>query len=216
MEFDRVRNDEQRKIRVEQIKKAAIKLLDTEQFHKIELAKIANETTFTRGNLYKYISSKEEIYLLVALDEFTDWLDDIRGTFVTDMTRDIQGFSHQWAQVLYRHQRFLKLISILFTMIERNVSLEKLVDFKKQYLNIMSEANDVLKIVFPAWDDKTIDKFFQLQSYYVIGLFPYTSPAPIQKQAMEQAGIPYESFDFVDDVSEFVAYTASYLNSKLK
>ncbi|MET3544922.1 hypothetical protein ABID47_001516 [Paenibacillus favisporus] len=48
------------------------------------------------------------------------------------------------------------------------------------------EANDVLKIVFPAWDDETIDKFFQLQSYYVIGLFPYTSPAPIQKQAMDK------------------------------
>lgn len=214
MGFDRVRNDEQRKIRVEQIKNAAIKLLDTEQFHKIELAKIANETTFTRGNLYKYISSKEEIYLLVALDEFTEWLDDIRETFVTEMTGDIQGFSQQWAQVLYRHPRFLKLISILFTMIERNVSLEKLVDFKKQFLKIMSEANDVLKIVFPSWDDKTIDKFFQLQSYYVIGLFPYTSPAPIQKQAMEKVGIPYESFDFVNDVSEFVAYTASYLNSK--
>ncbi len=30
------------------------------------------------------------------------------------------------------------------------------------------EANDVLKIVFPAWDDETIDKFLQLQSYYVI------------------------------------------------
>ncbi|MDG0811189.1 hypothetical protein [Cohnella rhizosphaerae] len=132
MEFDRVRNDEQRKIRIEQIKNAAIKLLDTEEFHKIDLAKIANETTFTRGNLYKYIASKEEIYLWVALDEFADWLHDIRQTFDTERTRDIQNFSRQWAQVLDRHPRFLKLISMLFTMIERNVSLEKLVDFKKE------------------------------------------------------------------------------------
>jgi len=214
LEFDRVRNEEQRKIRVEQIKNAAIKLFDTEPFHKIDLAKIAKETTFTRGNLYKYISSKEEIYLLVALDETKDWIRDIRETFDTEMTRDIRNFSRRWAQVLDRHPRFLKLISMLFTMIERNVSLERLVDFKKEYLIAMAEINEVLKVVFPAWDDKTIDKFIQLQSYYVIGLFPYTSPTPIQQQAMEQSGFHYESFDFVDDLTEFIAYTANYLNSK--
>ncbi|MET3941897.1 MULTISPECIES: TetR/AcrR family transcriptional regulator [Paenibacillus] len=215
MEFNRVRNDEQRKIRIEQIKSAAIKLFDTEEFHKIDLAKIANETTFTRGNLYKYISSKEEIYLLVALDEIKDWMRDIRHTFDSDMTHDISNFSRQWAEVLYRHPRFLKLVSMLFTMIERNVSLDRLVDFKKQYLITMIEVNNVIKIIFPAWDVKTIDKFIQLQSNYVIGLFPYTSPTPIQKLAMEQSGMNYEAINFVDDFSEFVTFTASYLNSKL-
>lgn len=216
MEFDRVRNEEQRKIRVEQIKNAAIKLFDTLQFHEIDLAKIANETTFTRGNLYKYISSKEEIYLLVALDEIKDWVSDIKKTFVTEMTHDIHNFARQWAQVLDRHPRFLKLVSMLFTMIERNVSLERLVDFKKQYLTAMTEVNGVVMVVFPAWDDKTVNKFLQLQSHYVIGLFPYTSPAPIQKQAMEQSGMNYKPIHFIDDFSEFVAYTTDYLNSTLK
>ncbi|GAA0370852.1 TetR/AcrR family transcriptional regulator [Bacillus horti] len=216
MEFDRVRNAEQRKIRVEQIKNAAIKLFDTEQFHEIDLAKIAKETTFTRGNLYKYISSKEEIYLLVALDEFDGMLYDIKQTFVTEMTHDIPAFARQWAEALDRHPRFLKLISMLFTMIERNVTLERLVDFKKQYLGVMNELSGVMKMVFPAWDDKTINKFLQLQSHYVIGLFPYTSPAPIQKEAMEQSGIHYEPIQFVDQVAEFVAYTVSYLDPTLK
>lgn len=216
MEFDRVRNDEQRKIRVEQIKNAAIKLFDKVQFHEIDLAKIANETTFTRGNLYKYISSKEEIYLLVTLDEIKDWISDIKKTFRSEMTHEIQDFSHTWAQVLYRHQRLLKLISMLFTMIERNVSLEKLVDFKKQYSIATFELNNVVKTVFPSWDDKTINKFLQLQSHYLIGLFPYTSPTPIQKEAMEQSGINYKSLDFVDDFSEFISYTVSYLNNHAK
>ncbi len=215
MEFDRVRNEEQRKIRVEQIKNAAIKLFDTEQFHEIDLTKIANETSFTRGNLYKYISSKEEIYLLVALDEINNWISDLKKTFTSDMTHEIKDFSHQWAQVLYRHQRFLKLVSMLFTTIERNVSLERLVDFKKQFFITMSELNSQLNIVFPAWDDKTIDKFLQLQSHYVIGLFPYTSPTPIQKQAMELAGMNYESLNFVNDFAEFISYTVNYLNSNL-
>lgn len=212
MEFERVRTEEQRKIRIQQIKDAAIKLFDTEQFHEIDLAKIAKETTFTRGNLYKYISSKEEIYLLVAMDELTEWISDVQESFTTKMDHDIESFSLKWSEVAYRHKRFLKLISMLFTMIERNVSLERLVDFKKNYLVAMADLNNTLKLVFPEWQDHTIAKFLQLQSHYLIGLFPYTSPTPIQKQAMEQSGINYQAIDFVKDFAEFIDYTIRYLN----
>ncbi|MFS0723139.1 TetR family transcriptional regulator [Paenibacillus sp. 1P07SE] len=214
MEFDRVRNEEQRKIRIEQIKNAAIKLFDTEQFHEIDLAKIAKETTFTRGNLYKYISSKEEIYLMVALDEMLGWVADLRTTFVKDMTEDIPAFSQQWAQAADRHPRFLKLISMLFTIIERNVTLEKLVEFKKQYMLAIAEVGQVIATAFPSWDDKTIAKFLDLQSHYVVGLFPYTAPAPIQREAMEQSGFHVEPIQFVDKLAEFVAYTVRYLNER--
>ncbi|TSB45556.1 TetR/AcrR family transcriptional regulator [Alkalicoccobacillus porphyridii] len=213
MEFERVRTEEQRKIRIQQIKDAAIKLFDTLQFHEIELAKIAKETTFTRGNLYKYISSKEEIYLLVAMDELTEWISDVKETFTTKMD-DIESFSQQWAEVAYRHKRFLKLISMLFTMIERNVSLERLIDFKQNYRVAMAELHDSLKLVFPEWKDETIIRFFELQSNYVIGLFPYTSPTPIQKEAMEKSGLNYKDLDFVKDFAEFIAYTIRYLDSK--
>ncbi|MDQ0193545.1 hypothetical protein [Paenibacillus wynnii] len=76
------------------------------------------------------------------------------------------------------------------------MTLEKLVSFKQQFAIETVELNHLVKIVFPVWDDKTIDKFFQMQSNYLIGLFPYTSPTPIQKEAMEQLGIDYKSLDF--------------------
>lgn len=212
MTFDRVRNEEQRKIRVQEIKDAAIKLFDTEQFHEIDLAKIANGTSFTRGNLYKYISSKEEIFLLVTLDEYSNWINDLKETFQTKLDQDIPVFSRQWAEVIYRHPRFLKLMSMLFTVTERNVSLEKLVEFKTQFLDLTSDLNDTLKVVFPTWGDQTIDKFLHSQFYYVIGFFPYTSPTLIQKQAMEQVGIDSTSLQFVNDFSEFVTYTIGHLH----
>lgn len=215
MNFDRVRTEEQRKIRVEQIKNAAIKLFDMEPFHDIDLTKIANETSFTRGNLYKYISSKEEIYLLVTLDEINSWISEISNTFHTDMTHNITEFSKKWAHAMYQHQRFLKLVSVLFTTIEQNVSLENLVNFKKQFFVIFSELNKVVKTVFPKWDDNTVNKFIQLQMYHAIGLFPAASPTPIQKEAIAQSEIPYPFPDFVDDFSEFISYTISYLNNNL-
>ncbi|MFB5759573.1 TetR/AcrR family transcriptional regulator [Paenibacillus medicaginis] len=215
MEFDRVRNDEQRKIRVQQIKNAAIKLFDNEPFHEIDLTKIANETSFTRGNLYKYISSKEEIYLLVVLDEINDWVSDLRNTFNADMTHAVTDFSQQWTQVVYRHQRFLKLISLLFTTIEQKVSLESLVNFKKQLSIELFELSKVVKTVFPTWDDHHTNKFLRLQMYHAIGLFSATSPSQLQQEAIEQAGVSFPLPAFVDDFSEFISYTVHYLNSSL-
>ncbi len=213
MEFDRARNEEQRKIRVEQIKKAAIQLFDIKQFHDITLAEIANETSFTRGNLYKYISSKEDIYLLVTLDEIVDWIKDLEKTISKEFTREIDDFSKKWANVMYRHQRFLKLISLLYTIIEKNVSLENLIDFKKKFALASLNLFKVLRTAFPTWDDKAIEKFIRLQMQYAIGSFSSTSLTPIQKEAIKRSEIPYKLVDFVDDFSEFVTYTVKYLNN---
>ena len=94
--------------------------------------------------MYKYISSKEEIYLLVALDELQGWVADLKQTFDQDLSGDIDSFSQQWAEAADRHPRFLKWISMLFTIIERNVTLEKLVDFKKQYIVAIVELGEVM------------------------------------------------------------------------
>ncbi|MDO3412453.1 TetR/AcrR family transcriptional regulator [Saccharibacillus sp. CPCC 101409] len=214
MEFERVRTDEQRRIRVQQIKDAAIKLFDAGQFHEIDLTQIARETSFTRGNLYKYISSKEEIYLLVIEDELNDYVNDLKKTIVSDFTRDTDGFAKEWAQATNRHPRMLKLLAMLATIIERNVSLEKLVHFKRQLPLYLSEMKEVVKVAFPAWSEATLNQFVQLQTHYASGLFPTVTPSPLQREAHIQAGIQLDFPDFATGFTEFISYTADYLNRK--
>lgn len=212
MDFDRVRNAEQRKIRFEQIKNAAIKLFDEKQFHEITLANISKETSFTRGNLYKYISSKEEIYLLVIVDEIRDWIKDLNKHITSDMTNDIESFSIKWATITYQHQRFLKLISILFTILERNVSLEKLIEFKNEFAIETSRAFDAIRTAFPAWDNKKIRRFIDIQKHFAIGLYPTTTPAPIQREALEKSNMDFQFPDFIKEFSELIRFTIVYLN----
>ncbi|MCG8538539.1 MAG: TetR/AcrR family transcriptional regulator [Clostridia bacterium] len=212
MDFDRVRNAEQRKIRFEQIKNAAIKLFDEKQFHEITLANISKETSFTRGNLYKYISSKEEIYLLVIVDEIRDWIKDLNKHITSDMTNDIESFSIKWATITYQHQRFLKLISILFTILERNVSLERLIEFKNEFAIETSRAFDSIRTAFPAWDNKKIRRFIDIQKHFAIGLYPTTTPAPIQREALEKSNMDFQFPDFIKEFSELIRFTIVYLN----
>ncbi len=212
MDFDRVRNAEQRKIRFEQIKNAAIKLFDEKQFHEITLANISKETSFTRGNLYKYISSKEEIYLLVIVDEIRNWIKDLNKHITSDMTNDIESFSIKWATITYQHQRFLKLISILFTILERNVSLERLIEFKNEFAIETSRAFDAIRTAFPAWDNKKIRRFIDIQKHFAIGLYPTTTPAPIQREALEKSNMNFQFPDFIKEFSELIRFTIVYLS----
>lgn len=214
MEFERVRTEEQRKIRVQQIKDAAVKLFDTEPFHEIDLTRIAKETSFTRGNLYKYVSSKEEIYLLVIEDEMYDYVDDLKKAFSSDRTQDIQGFAKEWAQTTNRHQRMVKLLSMLATIIEQNVTLEKLVHFKQQLALIMSKMSDVVKVAFPSWNEATLSQFVQMQTYYASGLFPAVTPSLLQREAHEKAEVQIDLPEFESGFAEFIDYTVSYLNTK--
>ncbi|GGO01043.1 TetR/AcrR family transcriptional regulator [Saccharibacillus kuerlensis] len=214
MEFERVRTEEQRKIRVQQIKDAAVKLFDTEPFHEIDLTRIAKETSFTRGNLYKYVSSKEEIYLLVIEDEMYDYVDDLKKTFSSNPTPDMENFAEKWAQTTNRHHRMLKLLSMLATIIEQNVSLEKLVHFKQQLALIMAKMSEVVKVAFPSWHEATLSQFVQMQTYYASGLFPAVTPSPLQREAHEKADVQIDLPDFESGFAEFIASIASYLNTK--
>lgn len=214
MNFERVRTEEQRKIRVQQIKDAAIKLFDTEQFQEIDLTRIAKETSFTRGNLYKYISSKEEIYLLVIEDEMYDYAQDLKNTFISDRTRDIKDFAEEWAKTTNRHKRMLKLLSMLATIIEQNVTMEKLVHFKQQLSVILSKISVIVKIAFPSWNEATLSQFIQMQTYYATGLFPAVTPSPLQREAHEKADIHIDLPDFESGFAEFIDYTVRYLDTK--
>lgn len=52
MTFQRVRNDEQRQIRLNQITQAMIELMQELPFDKITMKKLGEKLPFTRNNLY--------------------------------------------------------------------------------------------------------------------------------------------------------------------
>lgn len=61
-EFVRARSAEQKEARMEEVKRAADRLFSAKPYHDITLTTIAAELSWTRANLYKYVTSKEDIF----------------------------------------------------------------------------------------------------------------------------------------------------------
>lgn len=202
--FQRARSAEQKDIRISEITDAAIKLYNNMPYEKITLAGIAKELSFTRANLYKYVSSKEEIFLNVIERDIKEWIKDLTVSFGEKKDVLLQEFALIWAQSLYRYKRLIEMFSILYSIIEKNVSVEKLAAFKCGFMGEFNEVFHLINTLLPTLSLNDASKFLQMQLYFVMGLYPATIESDIQRKAIEMAGISYTPPDFVEMFSSFI------------
>ena len=123
MEFKRARNAKQKDQRINQILEVTEELFLQHNYGEITLAMIANKLDYTRGNLYKYISTKEEIFLKMYAIKQEDWVNEVVNSFPNNKTFSNDYFVDKWSKILSNHQCMLKIHSILGSIIETNVSL---------------------------------------------------------------------------------------------
>lgn len=206
MSFERARNEENKKIRLDQIKTAAIALFDELSYSEITLSKIGDKINFTRGNLYKYISSKEDIYLYVMIDEIEQIITEMEAILIKDEKYEPRNLAHRWATILDAHPRYLKLFSLLFTILEQNASLDVLIEFK----NYLAIANNRLFIIMkhniPEFTALDIEKLMDMAFSYIIARYPLCNPTQVQLEATKLSNYNYTFPNFVDSFTEVLLY----------
>lgn len=191
MDFERAKTEENKQIRIQQIKNVAVELFDSHEFHEITLAHIAKGTDFTRANLYKYISSKEEIYLMIIIDEFQILLDELNINLNKDFSKKPEDFAEILVSEIEKQKRFLKLFSILYTILKKNCSEEKLIEFEEKFNLCRIRFEKIIKTAFPRLENIQIKKFFEDLSCFIIGFYPMTMLSDIQKEALKKAKTGY-------------------------
>ena len=204
MDFERARSYEQKRMRIGQITKAARRLFELSKYEDITLAGIAKELSFTRANLYKYVSTKEEIFLYIIAEDLKEWVDDVETKLTGIVNPETVEFSCLWAEIFDGHMELIKVLSLLYSIIEKNVSVDKLVQFKREFFSERQRVSNLLAKVFPELGKEKIYKFLEMQMYFLTGLFPATTENEIQIKAYEKLGIPYELPLFKDSYAEFI------------
>lgn len=204
MDFQRARNREQKDLRWEQIKEAALKLYSEHSWHQITMSSIARELDFTRANLYKYAKTKEEIFLNILLEDFQAWITHVIKDFPENTSLTPENFALKWSQILSEHTRFLELFALLNTIIEKNVSVESLTVFKKSFFRELPELSQVFERNFPGFTYDQTMFFLESQYLYALSLYAATTNNEVQKEALKRAGIPCKTPDFTHQFAQFL------------
>jgi AcrR family transcriptional regulator len=139
----RARGDDQKALRREAIVEVARKLFERKDFEALSMDEIARRARLAKGTLYLYFRTKEELFLEIHradyaawFAEFRDWLETL-GSAPRATPRALAG----WIVGSFRrHERFLRILPLLGPVLERNLSFEAALGFKRALLGEMEGA----------------------------------------------------------------------------
>jgi len=196
MKWQRARSEEQKEQRISEIVSTTARLYKKHTFEEISFALIAKEAGFTRSNLYKYFPSKEEIFLEFLKHDIIVWRKELVKTFRRRKARSVKTFASVWVEILSKHKRLLDLLSILHSFLEKNVSEQTLIYFKRRAIDELKVLSELLCNMFPSLSPKKAGEFLELQLASAIGLYQITNLSEIQQRVLEYPEFKHLKVDF--------------------
>jgi hypothetical protein len=94
-----------------------------------------------------------------------------------------------WVDIQIKHKRMIKLLTILYTTLEKNSSLESLISFKKKTKEEFELIAEVLMAIMPFFTLETTIEFLFAQLALAIGMYPMFNLTRAQKEAMDAVGM---------------------------
>jgi AcrR family transcriptional regulator len=206
MKWQRARSQEQKQQRISEIVDATARLYENHSFEEISFALIAKEAKFTRSNLSKYFSSKEEIFLAFLVQDMCLWRAELLKTCRTRKIESIDRFTSVWVKTMITHKRFLDLLSLLPTFLEKNVTEQSLVDFKRRVADELKMLSELSCETFPALSPAKAVEFLELQLASAIGLYQITNLSEMQRRVLEYPEFKHMKIDFNSSLQKSVKY----------
>jgi AcrR family transcriptional regulator len=196
MDFLRARTQEQIASRQEEIINACDVLFSANGYEAVNFKAISEMTLLTRPSIYNYYKTKDEVLLDLLKREMLHW----QTCFISAVDANAEMTKEQYStcltEVLSSHDKMLKLLSILFTFLEKNSGVEKLADFKKE---VMKVFDIVMASLDKYFSNATVENkaiFVSAFFAYIIGLYPLSHLSQKQLEAMQRAGIDFTAPDF--------------------
>lgn len=202
-DYQRARSPEQKAERMEAIMNAAERLFSELPYHEINMGLIAKELGWSRSNLYKYAATQEEIFLALHSRANRAYIEELVAKLKNKRQSNAE-FARAWARVTAHHGEFLRYQDILAAIIESNTSLERLVEFKRAFAEMVVPVVSLLQEQVTCSPAEAHDLYLRL-IYQAPGLFNHFHCAKQTAKAMQLAGMPPITGTFEDAYTDFVA-----------
>lgn len=200
--YIRARSAEQKQERMAAIMAAADELFSKMPYHKITMGTIAQELGWSRAGLYKYASTQEEIFLALHSEKNRAWLEELCERLAA-APMDAEGFARIWAETTEKHGAFLRYQDILISIIESNVTIECLTEFKRDFARMLGPVTSVLMAQCGTSETAAQELYLRLLFQAPALYFHYYCPE-LTRTAMERAGMTPPSGSFVEAYASFV------------
>lgn len=202
-DFIRARSSAQKEQRMAEIKQAADELFHEKSYHEITLKGISERLGWSHAALYKYVSTKEDIFLELCADARGEYVSSLLAAYPNGCAYSHEVLAQVWTEQLNSHRDYLAYSDLLFTIIETNVSAERLAEFKRGYY----EETDLLSKRFlenlGIEPDRT-GQLFNSVLFHAVSINGWCTENPLVAEAMEIAGLEQRVPDFKEEMRDFI------------
>ena len=88
------------------------------------------------------------------------------------------------------------MLSLLPTFLEKNVTEQSLVDFKRNVSSELIVLSELMCEIFPVLNPEKAGEFLELQLASIIGLYQITNLSDVQQKVMEYPEFRHMKIDF--------------------
>lgn len=204
-EFQRARSSEQKTLRLDSIYAAASELFEQGDFDSVTMKALAEQSGLKKASLYNYFKTKEEVFMELFLRELDDWIVEFRARCERMRKPNPERVAGLIADLLVERPRFSRLFAIVSNVLERNVSIEKLREFKTEVLTKSGQLVAIFQSVLPHLSTRQIFEF-QIQLHAIVaGLWSIAHPTETYKEAIQVDHLRVFEVDFHSTCKKMLA-----------
>ncbi|MEM7559871.1 MAG: TetR/AcrR family transcriptional regulator [Planctomycetota bacterium] len=177
MNWQRARNAGQKAERIEAIQAAAADLFDEKELSEISMRDVAERAGLGKASLYHYFKTKEEVFISLYESELAEWLHDVEQRIRRLRSPTPQRVAKSLTDALRERERFIRLAVVFATILEHNLSVEFIREFKRSLLMPLGQCSELLAAALPNLSEKRIQEFLFQHHAIVAGLWPLANPS---------------------------------------
>ncbi len=196
MDFVRARTQQQIEQRQADIIAACDTLFEQGGYDQVNIKAISEMTTITRSSIYTYYKTKDEIILDLLRTELLSWQDELLlwGQETAPLSR--AAFCKDFTSILLKKDKMLQHYCLLYTFLETNCRIEKLVSFKQSVVPVMGTLVQILMMSFPDYTIEQASLITEEIVSYILGLYPSTHLTAKQQEALVLSNTGYHTGNF--------------------
>ncbi|CAE7374733.1 unnamed protein product [Symbiodinium necroappetens] len=197
MNWIRARQPDQIAERRSDILTSAAAMLEVKELESVTLGDIAESAGISKANIYRYFSSRDEIYLTIFVMERESFAHELIERIGRCRAKDrISRIAEIWAETALAHVTLLELYPRLHTTLERNSSVDQIAELKKTGGAMLRRSAAAHHALVPEIDESAWYGITQASVALMTGFWHFVNPDEKVRLAMSRPDVDQPSMDF--------------------
>jgi AcrR family transcriptional regulator len=203
--YTRARSSEQKAERRQHLLDTARSLLlEIPGVHDLGINELARCAQMTKSNVYRYFESSEAVLLTVLVEEFAHWRSALVAALGHGGKRrgTMEHLARAFAATVAARPLLCRLVSVFPSILERNISSERMMGFKHGLLSIRKDTALDFHHCMPTISTARFETFIHHALPLMIGLWPLSHPAAAAAQVIARPDLAALRYDFQHDLED--------------